>query len=121
MAGSAGSTGWGGPGVGRMVVATYATTTATMTSGVICSPSLPSSRVASRTEVSGSRSIAQHIAPMPMPIAGARLMPGSPLIAMPSTAPTNMAGNTGPPRKALSDRPYASILHRPSTTSVATE
>ena len=103
--GSADSSGWGGPGVGRIVVTTNATTTATMTSGVLCSPSPPSRRVASRTEVSGSRSIAQHIAPMPMPIAGARLMPGSPLRAMPSTAPMNMAGNTGPPRKALSDRP----------------
>ena len=61
------------------------------------------------------------MAPIPMPIAGARLMPGSPLSAMPSTAPMNMAGNTGPPRKALSDRPYASVLHSPSTTSVATE
>ena len=76
-----------------------------MTSGVTDSPSAPSNRVASSVEVSGSRSIAAHIAPMPMPMAGARSIPGSPLTAMPSAAPMNIAGKTGPPRKALSDRP----------------
>ena len=45
--------------------------------------------------------MAQVKAPMPIPIAGARSIPGRPLTAIPSTAPTNIAGKTGPPRKAL--------------------
>ena len=55
---------------------TNATTTATTTSGVTETPSAPSNRVASNVEVNGSRNIGAHMAPMPMPIAGARLMPG---------------------------------------------
>ncbi len=45
---------------------TYATTTATITRGITVSPSLPSSSVARSTEVIGSRSIATHMAPMPI-------------------------------------------------------
>ena len=61
--------------------------------------------MASSVEVNGSRSMAVHMAPMPMPIAGARSMPGSPVAAMPSTAPMNIEGKTGPPRNALSESP----------------
>ena len=42
------------------------------------SPSVPISRVASSTEVRGSRSMAQHIAPMPMPMAARELHAGQP-------------------------------------------
>ena len=80
-------------------------TTATITCGVTTTPSLPIKMTASRVAVSGSRSIAQLIAPMPMAIAGARSMPGSPLAPMPTAPPMNRAGKTGPPRKALSDKP----------------
>ena len=92
------------PGSGSTVMTTKATATATTTCGVTDRPSLPSRRVARRVEVSGSLSIAQDSAPIPIPIAGPRSIPGSPLTAIPSTAPTNMAGKTGPPRKALRDR-----------------
>ena len=60
------SVGSGGPGTGSTFVTTNATTTATMTSGVTDTPSAPSNRVASSVEVNGSRSIAAHIAPMPI-------------------------------------------------------
>jgi IS5 family transposase len=94
-----------GPGTGSAFVTTNATTTATMTSGVTDTPSAPSNRMASSVEVNGSRSIAAHIAPMPIPMAGARSIPGNPLAAMPMAAPMNIDGKTGPPRNALSDRP----------------
>jgi len=45
---------------------TYATATATMASGITSRPSEDSSKVASKTEVSGSLSITTVIAPMPM-------------------------------------------------------
>jgi hypothetical protein len=63
------------------------------------------SMVASRVALSGNRNMAAHIAPMHAPIAGARLMPGNPLAATPRAAPMNIEGKTGPPRKALSERP----------------
>ena len=78
-------------------------TTATITSGVTASPSEASSKVASSTEVSGSRSIATVIAPMPMATAGTSGRPGRCDIAAPPTAPMNIAGKTGPPRKLLND------------------
>jgi hypothetical protein len=40
---------------------------------------------------------------------------------MPPAAPMNMAGNTGPPRKLLSEAPYASALHATSASSAPTE
>ena len=65
-----------GAGVGvNLAEATYATTTATITSGMTVTPSEPSSKVASRTEVSGSESIAAHIAPMPMATPGTSVSP----------------------------------------------
>ena len=99
-----------GPGVGSTLVTTNPTTTATITSGVTETPSAPSSSTARRVDVRGNRSMATHMAPMPIAIAGAVLMPGSPAITMPSTAPTSMAGKIGPPRKALSESPYIAIL-----------
>ena len=68
-------------------------------------PSVPNSRVPNRVEVMGNRSIAAHIAPIPIPMPAARAIPGSSAAAIPNTAPTNMAGKTGPPRNALSERP----------------
>src|SRR3954453_511099 len=110
-----------GPGAGRTVVITNATTTATTTCGVTDTPSVPSNRVANSTEVRGRRNIAALIAPMPMATAGARLIPGNPAAAVPRTAPTNMAGNTGPPRNALSETPYANDLQTASRISTPTE
>ena len=68
-------------------------------------PSEASSRVASRTEVSGSRSITTDIAPMPMATPATSGSPGRCDSAMPPTAPMNIAGNVGPPRKLLSEMP----------------
>ena len=84
---------------------TYATATAMIASGVTGTPSEPSSRLASRTEVSGSLSITADIAPMPMATAGTSGSPGRCDMAMPPAAPMNMAGKMGPPRKLLSDAP----------------
>src|SRR5690348_4626447 len=85
-------------GDGSRALTTYATTTATITSGIDCTPSCPSSNVASITEVSGRVSIDAHIAPMPMATAGTMLIPGSCAAAIPPAAPMNIDGNTGPPR-----------------------
>ena len=82
-----------------------ATTTATMATGMAARPSVPSSSVASSTAVSGSRRSTAVIAPMPIATAGTRLIPGRWDMAMPPAAPMNIAGNTGPPRKALSETP----------------
>jgi hypothetical protein len=82
---------------------TYATTTATIASGVTARASEARSRVASRTEVSGSLSITAHIAPMPMATPGTSGSPGKCDRAIPPAAPRNMLGKTGPPRKPLSD------------------
>ncbi len=75
--------------------------------------------MASRVEVNGSRSMVAHMAPIPMAMAGARSMPGSPLAAIPNAAPMNIEGKTGPPRNALSDSPYATALHTISTIRTA--
>ena len=91
-----------GRGVSRAAM-TYATTTATITSGIAASPSEASSSVASSVEVSGSASITVDIAPMPIATAGTSSSPGRCDAAMPPAAPMNIAGNTGPPRNALSD------------------
>ena len=61
--------------------------------------------MASSVEVSGSVSITVHIAPMPIATAGISGRPGRCDAAMPPAAPMNIDGNTGPPRKLLSDRP----------------
>ena len=61
--------------------------------------------MASSTEVSGSRSITALIAPIPMAAPATRGRPGRCDSAMPPAAPRNMAGNVGPPRNPLSDRP----------------
>ena len=84
---------------------TYATTTATITSGITARASDPSSREASKTEVSGSLSITTVIAPMPMATPSTSGSPGRCDRATPPAAPRNMAGNVGPPRKPLSDAP----------------
>ena len=68
-------------------------------------PSEASSRVASRTEVSGSLSITTDIAPMPMATPSTSGRPGRCDSATPPAAPRNMAGKVGPPRKLLSDTP----------------
>ena len=61
--------------------------------------------MASSTEVSGSRSMTAHIAPMPMAAPATRGSPGRWDRAIPPAAPRNMAGNIGPPRNELSDPP----------------
>ena len=61
--------------------------------------------VAISTEVSGSRSTATVIAPIPMATAGTSGSPGRCDIATPPTAPRNIAGKVGPPRKLLIDAP----------------
>ena len=86
-------------------VTTWLTTTATITSGITSRPSENSSRVASITEVRGSLSIATDMAPMPMATPATSGRPGAWDSAMPPAAPRNIAGKTGPPRNALSDRP----------------
>ena len=104
-AGSADSVCWGGPGVGSSVVTTNETTTATMTSGVICRPSLPrgGSRAARRSAAAAASRSTSRRCPCRSPARGSCRAGRS--AAMPSTAPTNIAGNTGPPRNALSDSP----------------
>src|SRR6201996_973453 len=62
----AGSAGLAPAGGVILAVTTWATTTATMTSGITASPSEDSSSVASSTDDSGSRSTATVVAPMPM-------------------------------------------------------
>ena len=79
------------------------TVTATMTSGIAASPSEPSTNVATRTEVSGSRSMATQAAPIPIAIAGTRGRPGRWVSRIPTASPRSTAGNVGPPRKAASD------------------
>ena len=79
--------------------------TATITSGMTARPSEASSRVASRTEVSGSLSITTAIAPMPMATPSISGSPGRCDSAMPPAAPMNRAGKVGPPRKLLRDTP----------------
>ena len=69
-----------------------------ITSGVTVSASDPTSRTASRVEVSGSRSMTVVMAPMPMATAGTRTMPGRCDPATPSAPPMNIAGKIGPPR-----------------------
>ena len=71
-----------------------------MTSGMTVTPSAPRITVVSRTEVSGSCSIAAHEAPIPMAMAGTSDRPGRWERAMPPTAPRKIAGKVGPPRKA---------------------
>jgi hypothetical protein len=87
------------------MVITKATTTATTTGGVTITPSAPISTTASSVEVNGSRSMAVHMAPMPIPIPAAKFMPGNPLAAIPIAAPMNNEGKTGPPRNALKENP----------------
>src|SRR6185312_1689928 len=99
VAGAAGS----GAGASRADI-TWATTTATITTGITLRPSVPSNTVASSVEVSGRPSIAADIAPMPMATPGTSERPGRSEAAMPAAAPMNSAGNTGPPRKLDSDR-----------------
>ena len=89
---------------------TNETTTATITWGVTVHPVGAHQHRGQQGRGQREPQHAAHIAPMPMPMAGARSIPGRPLAAMPSAAPMNMDGNTGPPRNALSDSPYASDL-----------
>ena len=81
-------------------------------------PSEASSREASRTEVSGSLSMTTDIAAMPMATPSTSGSPGRCDSATPPAAPRNRAGNVGPPRKLLSETPYAIPLQtRRSTTA----
>jgi hypothetical protein len=56
-------------------------------------------------QVSGRRRRTTVIAPMPMAMAGTSVSPGRCDKAMPPAVPMKMAGNTGPPRKLLSETP----------------
>jgi hypothetical protein len=80
-----------------------ATRTETMTSGVAAMPSEPSSKTASNAPLSGSRSMAAIIAPMPMPMAATAGRPGRCPSATPAAAPRKMLGKIGPPRNVGSD------------------
>ena len=51
------------------------------------------------------------MAPMPMPTPAIGDNPGRCDSASPKAAPMNMPGKVGPPRKPLSDTPYATPLH----------
>jgi hypothetical protein len=84
-------------------VTTWATTTATITTGIACTPSAPSRRVASSVDVNGSVSIVADIAPMPIATAGIIDSPGRCEAAIPPAAPMNIAGKMGPPRNELSE------------------
>jgi len=90
-------------GVSRSAT-TYATTTATITSGDSAMPSALMKSVARSTAVNGSPSMTAVIAPMPIAAPAIIGRPGRCERAIPPTAPMNMAGNTGPPRKQLSAR-----------------
>jgi hypothetical protein len=101
--------------------ATYATVTEMITSGIASRPLDNSSNVASNTAVIGSRSMVAVIAPMPMAAPEIMSSPGRWESATPSTAPRNIAGKIGPPRKLLNARQYASPLQLISKTSAPTE
>src|SRR6476659_9550972 len=81
-----------------------------MIKGIKVTASPRSSSDGSRTETRGRPSIDTDIAPMPMPTQAIIERPGSWESRMPSAAPMNMPGNTGPPRKLLSERLYATLL-----------
>ena len=59
----------------------------------------------------------------PIPIAAPAIIdsPGRCESAIPTTAPMNMPGNTGPPRKPLSASEYASPLQATSRISAPTD
>jgi hypothetical protein len=83
--------------------ATYATTTATMTSGTSATPSDCMNNAVIRTEVNGSPQHHDGHRPDAHGGAGDQGQAGRWDSAMPPAAPMNMPGNVGPPRKALSD------------------
>src|SRR5207302_10832259 len=68
--------------------ATYATATATITSGMTASPSDSSSSVAISTDVSGSLSITTIMAPIPIAAPATRGRPGACDSATPPAPPT---------------------------------
>ena len=90
---------------------TKATATATTTCGVTATPSTPIKTTARSVEVNGSRNMAAHMAPMPMPIPAAKFMPGNALAAIPSAAPMNIDGKTGPPRNAPREPVHEGLAH----------
>lgn len=69
----------------------------------------------------GSRSMATHMAPSPIANPDVRSSPGRWDRPMPPTAPTNIEGKTGPPRKPPRESPYASDLQASSTSRVPAE
>ena len=91
-----------GIGVSRAVT-TCATTTATITSGMAASPSAPAAAWPAAPPSAGASASTVHIAPIPIAAAGTNSSPGRCEAAIPAAAPTNIAGNTGPPRKLESD------------------
>ena len=101
--------------------ATYATVTEMITSGIASRPLDNSSNVASNTAVIGSRSMVAVIAPMPMAAPEIMSSPGTWERATPPTAPRNIAGKIGPPRRLLNARHYPRPLPLISKTSAPTE
>src|SRR5262249_2885224 len=100
--GRAGSDGagsdWFGLGAANHAVTRCETTTATMTNGVSVAALWAGITVASSTQVSGRRSIETDTAPIPIAVPVSMGSPGRCDIAIPSAAPRNSDGNTGPPR-----------------------
>ena len=116
-AGTAGSTGWRGPG-GEHHRDDERDDDGHDDLGVTCSPSLPSRSVASSTEVRG-RSMAQHMAPIPMPIAGARLIPGSRSARCRARPPRTSPGTPGRPgRRSVTGRMPAACTARARPASL---
>ena len=83
---------------------TCATTTETITSG-ITDARRRRAGVRRAARVEGQPEHRRTHGADPHADRGRELMPGAPRTAIPTAAPMNMDGNTGPPRKALSDRP----------------
>jgi hypothetical protein len=92
-----------------------------ITSGIASRPLDNISNVASNTAVIGSRSMVAVIAPMPMAAPEIMSSPGRWESATHPTAPRNIAGKIGPPRKLLNARQYARPLQLISKTSAPTE
>jgi hypothetical protein len=84
---------------------TYATVTATITSGVRAALSDGRNTATTSTEVSGSPNMTEVIAPIPIAAPAIIGRPGPWESAIPPAAPMNKAGKVGPPRKLLSDAP----------------
>ena len=78
-----------------------------MISGDTAAPTLVVITRAITTDASGSRSVAAMVAAITVATAGPSGNPGRCEATRPPTAPTKIAGNTGPPRKLPIDAAHA--------------